>query len=617
MRIKAVLVSLFIFIGLSKSGLSQTSLDLLYKSRFMSTLVPPVTIIRTGEKTWFADFGKDAFGKLILNFRPKEADTLIIHLGEKSVNGSRVDRNPGGTIRYTKVKLAVKPEIASYIVKLPPDKRNTNPPAVALPDSFGVIMPFRYCEIENLKVSDNVFDVKQKIYNYYFNENSSSFTSSDTILNKIWDLCKYSVKATSFCGIYVDGDRERIPYEADAYINQMSHYAVDNEYTLARRTNEYFISNPTWPTEWILFTVMLFYNDYMYTGDPAPLLKNYEALKVKTLVDLEREDGLISTKSEKLNDALMSRLGFKDNKQRIRDIVDWPPAQKDTGWKLASAEGERDGYEMVPVNTVVNSFHYKNLKLMSEIAGWLGKKTDSEFFLKQSQQVKESFNSKLFDIKKGIYVDGENSTHSSLHANMFPLAFGLVPEKYIKSVVSFIKSRGMACSVYGAQFLLEGLYYTGESDYAFSLLTAASDRSWWNMIKSGSTITLEAWDLKYKPNLDWNHAWGAAPANIISRGLWGITPAKPGYSEVLVRPQPGRLSSGNIKVPTIIGTIIAEYKSISGKQEEYSIELPEGMKGEFILPQKTHQEVLLNGKKIKPEVEIIPLKPGLNKIRIH
>ncbi|NDD49049.1 MAG: hypothetical protein EBZ28_04215, partial [Alphaproteobacteria bacterium] len=52
--------------------------------------------------------------------------------------------------------------------------------------------------------------------NYTFDESASSFDSSDEVLNQIWDFCKYSMKATSFCGYYVDGDRERIPYEADA-----------------------------------------------------------------------------------------------------------------------------------------------------------------------------------------------------------------------------------------------------------------------------------------------------------------------------------------------------------------------------------------------------------------
>jgi len=613
---KAFLYIVIILASNNFQGFSQETEKTFLKSKFISSFVKPDKIKELGPNHYFIDFGKDAFGTLILNFKSSKPDTVIIHLGEKSINSSAVDRNPGGTIRYQKVILAVSPSNESFTIKLLPDKRNANLPAIPLPDSFGVIMPFRYCEIENIKAPVNSIDVKQKVYNSGFNENSSSFISSDTILNKIWDLCKYSIRATSFTGYYIDGDRERIPYEADAYINQLSHYSVDNEYSMARRTNEYFITNPTWPTEWILFTVLLFYNDFMYTGDLAPLIKNYDALKVKTLIGLERVDGLISSKSEKLTDNLMSRLGFKDNKQRIRDIVDWPPAQKDTGWKLATADGERDGYEMVPVNTVVNSFHYIDLKLMSEIAGWLGKKDDSVYFLKKSLLVKESINSKLFDKKKGVYIDGENSQHSSLHANMFPLAFGIVPSESFKSVVSFIKSRGMACSVYGAQFLLDGLYNAGEADYALDLLTSTSDRSWWNMILAGSTITLEAWDMKYKPNSDWNHAWGSAPANVISRDMWGITPVNPGYSEVRIKPQLSKISSSKIKAPTIKGAIHAEYKNLSDKQEEYSIMLPAGMSGEFVLLQKNRSAVYLNDGSIKPGVDVINLKSGRNIIKL-
>ena len=51
------------------------------------------------------------------------------------------------------------------------------------------------------------------------------------------------------------------------------------------------------------------------------------------------------------------------------------------------------------------------------------------------------------------------------------------------------------------------------------LLLDDGPRSWLGMMKQGSTITLEAWNMKDKPNLDWNHAWGAAPANLIPRFL--------------------------------------------------------------------------------------------------
>ncbi len=584
-------------------------------AKFQVEWVDPVRTMDISPGHHFFDFGKDAFGKLTINVKTNHADTVIIRLGERCSGENAVDRNPGGTIRYQMTKLFVSPANVNYAVLLPPDKRNFNPPAVALPDSFGVIMPFRYCEIENLNVPAKEIQVRQKVYHYEFSDNASLFSSSDSILNRIWELCKYSMKATSFAGYYVDGDRERIPYEADAYINQLSHYAVDNEYTLARRTILYFIAHPTWPTEWTLSTVLMFYNDYMYTGDISALAENYEALKIKTLTELEREDGLISTKSEKLNDDMMLRLGFKDTKQRIRDIVDWPPAQKDTEWKLSTTEGGRDGYDMTSVNTVVNSYHYIDLKLMAEIAGWLGKNNDAEHYRKQSELVKRSINEKLFDRDNGRYVDGEGSAHSSIHANMFPLAFGIVPEEKVRSVVAFIKTRGMACSVYGAQFLLEGLCRAGEADYALELMTSTSERSWWNMIRSGSTITMEAWDIKYKPNLDLNHAWGAAPGNIISRDIWGIKPSKPGYAEVTIKPQLSRLSTSHIRVPTAKGPIDAEYAR-KKQQDEYNVELPAGMKGTFVIARTGRSSITLNGTIIESASDSVALATGKNKIAI-
>lgn len=587
---------------LCKVGVSQTN-NTSVNNKFQSSLIEPKSITKVGENHYFIDFGKDAFGTIVLTINYPQTDTLVIHLGEKIIHPNAIDRNLTGSIRYQRVQLTDVPVGQKYIVKLHPDKRNTNPPAIALPDSFGVIMPFRYCELENLTVPINDVTIRQKVYNYRFNDQASDFTCSDTLLNKVWDLCKYTIKATSFCGKYVDGDRERTPYEADALINQLGHYCVDNEYSMARNTNEYFINNPTWPTEWILHTVLLFYYDFLYTGDIGPISKNYEVLKSKTLIDLARGDGLISSRSDRLTEQLMKKLGFKNTKQKISDIVDWPLV-------------ERDGYEMKDINTVVNSFYYINLKLMAEIAGYLGKKNDSIAFYKKSVMVKDIINQKLFDKGRGIYIDGENSKHASLHANMFPLAFGIVPDKYLKSVVSFVKSRGMACSVYGAQYLLDGLYKQGEADYALSLMTATNDRSWWNMIKVGSTLALEAWDQKYKPNLDWNHAWGTAPANIVTRDMWGITPTQPGFKKVQIKPQLANLTFSKIKVPTIRGTIKAEYKIIDNTHKSFVIELPRYMTGEFVLLHDDNFQISVNKKAIKANRESIQINSGLTRIEI-
>jgi alpha-L-rhamnosidase len=566
---------------------------------------------KVGSNIWLADFGKAAFANLAFNYKANQAETLTVRLGEQ-LEGGRINRSPQGHIRFQEVKVSVTPEKEHYVLQLPADNRNTGPAAVALPDSFPVLLPFRYVEIEAKKQPEAI---TQRAFFGYFDEDQSQFSSSDTILNQVWDICKYTMKATSFAGIYVDGDRERIPYEADAYINQLSHYAVDWEYPIARRSIEYFMENPTWPTEWQLHVALMFYEDYLYTGNTELIVKYYDELKHKTLMELAREDGLIS--SAKATPEFMKKLGFKDPLVKLNDIVDWPPAQKDTGWKLATAEGERDGFVFTPINTVINALYYRNLEIMGEFATLLGKTDEALEFELMAAKVKKAIAEKLMDKEKGIYLDGEGAGHSSLHANMMPLAFNMVSEENIPAVVEFIKSRGMACSVYGSQYLMDGLYNAGEADYGLELMTATHDRSWWNMIAIGSTMTLEAWDMKYKPNADWNHAWGAVPGNIVARKMWGIVPKTPGAGLLQIKPQLSTLSETAITVPFITGKVHAKYERVNNRLQRYEFELPANVSAELFLTFGQNDAVSLNGEKVNTQFGSIRLSPGKNEIELQ
>jgi alpha-L-rhamnosidase len=575
----------------------------------------PKIFKKASVNSYFIDFGKDAFANVRFKYSTEKEENITFRIGEQLENG-QLNRKPQGTIRFQELVLNTKPGTHTYILPIKPDNRNTKVGAIALPDSFPVLMPFRYIEIENASAEIKPEDIIQLAYHGYFDDSQSTFSSSDSILNQVWDICKYTIKATTFSGIYVDGDRERIPYEADAYLNQLSHYSTDAEYAIARKTIEYFMHNPTWPTEWQLHVALMFYQDFMYTGNTELIAKYYEALKAKTLIDLAREDGLVSSLSEKNTPEFMHKLGFKDPQIKLKDIVDWPPAQKDTGWKLATPEGERDGYDLVPYNTMVNAFYYKNLRIMAEFAKVLRHTEDQVYFELMEAKVKKSFNEIFFDSEAGIYTDGEGSQHASLHANMTAMAFGLVPEKHKNTVVEFMKSRGMACSVYGSQYLLEALFDAGEAQFALKLLTATNDRSWYNMIKIGSTMTLEAWDMKYKPNSDWNHAWGAVPANVIARNLWGIKPKKPGASLLVIRPQLGSLKSSEIAVPFITGKVLAKYELKNNESQNYEFVLPGNVFADLDLGLSDGFEVTLNGTLINEDFINIKLSPGKNVIEV-
>lgn len=539
------------------------------------TEIPPSKIVEKDKGRYLIDFGKVAFGYLRLEMDSPGDQQMEVHFGERG-NAEGIITDLGKTtVRYYKVVVSLKKGVNKLDIHPPVDKKNTGKKAIKLPAEFGAVTPFRYIELVNCPAQLKESMIRQVAIHYPFDETASSFESSDPVLNAIWDLCKYSMKATSFCGVYVDGERERIPYEADAYINQLSHYAVDREYSLARYSHEYLLEHPTWPIEWSQHSVLMAWADYMYTGNTESLVQNYDVLKKqKTQEFRAREDGLLDT-------------GKHNERGRPRVVLDWPRT-------------ERDGYQIKEVNNVVNAFYYQTLLQMSEMAAVLGKDADAAEYLNKAAKIKTVFNKVFFDADRKLYVDAEGTDHVSLHGNMMPLAFGLVPQEHQKAVADYVVSRGMACSVYGAQYLMEALYNAGRGNEAFDLLVSKDIRSWYNMIRVGSTITLEAWDDSFKPNQDWNHAWGAVPGNIIPRFLLGVRPLEAGFSKVLIRPMPGRLEHAESKIPTIRGPIEVNIRNEDGKTFELTISIPANMTARVEVPlPEGIGEITVDGRSVK------------------
>jgi len=530
----------------------------------------PVGISKVAPGVFLVDFGRVAFGNLSLTpAKVTSSETVTVRFGEALKEG-RVDTNPPGSVRYAELKVALK-RAEPAIVTPPMDPRNTKAPAVSSPAPFGVLMPFRWVEVEGWPTELHTNQIRRRAaFDSTWIDDAATFHSSDPMLDKIWDLCNYSIKATTFAGVFVDGDRERLAYEADAYLTQLSYYAGDADPRIPRATFDRLMKFPTWPSEWAPHMVFMAYADWMETGDTAWLAANYQGLKTKLLDKRVGPDGLVMSTRDQI---------------RHGDIVDWPGH-------------ERDDYVFTSVNTVVNAFHLRALKEMSELAEALGKKSEAATFLEQEETAQAAFQQKLFDPVSGLYRDGIGTDHASLHANLFPLAFGLVPVDKRSHVAQWLAGRGMAGSVYAAQYLLEGLFENGEDPAALALITAAGDRSWRHMVDSGATITWEAWDQKFKPNQDWNHAWGAAPANLLPRFVLGAQPLTAGWGKALIQPHPGTLTAVEGRTPTPRGEL-----SVSWRREKnftLTLTLPPGMTAKVELPVlEGSSEVCVDGAPVK------------------
>ncbi|MBI5835405.1 MAG: alpha-L-rhamnosidase [Armatimonadetes bacterium] len=511
----------------------------------------PVTVARRADGVWFVDFGRAWYGTLELRADVAQPTQVTVHLGEKLGGPQALDAKPPGSVIYRSFALDLQPGRVVHRLAIPAQPRHSDKAAVHMPASIGEVTVFRAAEIAGWPGELTADQVRLLAVHVPHNPDAASFECSDPTLNRVWELCRHTIVATTAFGVYIDGERERIPYEADAYLNQLSHYAVDAEYETARRTFEHLLAQPTWPTEWSLHMPLVAHADWMATGSAKLADDHWDALRRKLLMDKARPDGLLAACG----------------------IVDWPVGERD-----GYGEGKVDPHDKrqvgPEVNTVVNAFYLAAVRATAELAEATGRVHDAVELRMRYAQALVAFQGAFYDEARGVYVDGEGCAHASLHGNAFALAFGLVPAQHRDSVADFVVSRGMACSVYGAQYLLDGLFAAGRGEAAVKLLRASGPRSWANMLNVGSTMTLEAWDAKFKGNLTWNHAWGAAPANLCARWVLGVQPAAPGYAKVVVRPHLGGLAWAKGRVPTPRGPVTVDVDRATGR---YEVTVPAGV----------------------------------------
>lgn len=478
----------------------------------------------------FFDFGKAAYGTLEVELEGKYAENIELVIGEMAENNMIIHHPGWTTFMMERLKIQNGRHTYSFHIPehLPAYDGFPHPPVP--PECGGEIVPFRYAEINHYYGEATL---RRTVWFDDWDDNASHFESCDEKLNKVWEFCKYSIKATNVFGVYIDGERERQPYEGDSYINQLGHFCCDANYNTARRTMDFFENHPTWPTEWQLLTPILARDYLLYSGDRASVDRWLKWLPDRLLPELAGADGLLRGNG------------------KIRDIVDWPMQ-------------DRDGYVMGSCNFVPNAYYYGSCLAMHELTG-------KSSYTELAAAVRKELRRQMWH--NGTPEDSPGAAHTALHSAVFALRFGIAEKHEIPGLLALIAEKGMVCSVYAAQFLLEVCAMYGLDDLFYKLLTADAPRSWLNMLAQGSTISMESWGEWDKPFQDWSHAWGAAPANLIPRCLCGVRPVKPGFEEFTVAPLATAPEKFFLRAPTPGGAVELEF---------------EGGRGELTVPEGCH-----------------------------
>ncbi|MDE6569419.1 MAG: family 78 glycoside hydrolase catalytic domain [Alistipes sp.] len=492
--------------------------------------LPAVRLERFGDRC-IADFGQNMAGWIRIRLRHgREGDTIRIRYAELLKNeGRELDVE---NLRHSR-------STDYYIC----NGRENGGSWAARFSYHG----FRYAEITGC--DDLTADDLTAEFVYDEMADTGSFESSDETLNAICRNAWWGY-ASNYKGVPLDCPQrdERQPWLGDHAMNSWGEsFLFDNANLYAKWTDDmreaqredgcipdicpafynYYTSEMTWSSTLPVVCEML----WQQYGDTEPVRRNYGAIKrwMKHIRDnFTTADGVID--ADKYGDWCV------------------PPESPDL---IHSRQPERrtDGA------LIATAYYYKVSRMLAEFARLQRLDDEAEAFEHEAATIRDRFNARFLTVRRGtsptkkphiLHPDSVFYGNNTVTSNLLPLAFDMVPddcrEEVEKNLIARIITTDnghIGCGVIGVNWLMRQLSRMGRGDVACLLATNRSYPSWGYMVDKGATTIWELWngDTAARTMNSANHvmmlgdllAW-------CFRDLGGLNPARPGYKEILLRP---------------------------------------------------------------------------------
>lgn len=529
-------------------------------TRIVENEIAPAAVTALGEGAYLVDLGKVYAGMPRITFKGGTPGQLVSMMGGYALGANgRVDPT-----KNQNTNLGYFAELDGGTFTYAPTE----------------YMGMRYFQVENSPMPITKENFKFVVRHTRLALDGSAFDSPNPTLNAVWNLMKHSITVSAHEEFVDTPTREKGGFLGDGAIVSTVAMPVMHERLLSRRQLHEFIEsmdqfwssdtnrgriNAVYPsndggrdipdyTEAFLVWV---WDYYMETGDTAFLRDNYTHLKSVADYVLRSRNAMTG---------LITDLPGGSGAY-ARGIIDWPASM-------------RYGYDMRTAGrTVINEWAYADLDVMSRIAATVGNTADRDLYRSRAAELKTAINARLLSAD-GVYIDGlyadeKPSTHVSQHANMFPLALGLVPAAQRASVVAKVKELKMSVGMVTVLFLVRGIGEADEGEHLIEMFTNADwPAGWAQNLKLGATATWESWISNTDGNSQ-SHGWGAAGLDGYVRYILGIRPTKPGYEEVQIKPLSfgAKLPSASGKIPTDRGEIFVAWQR-SAERYAITVSLP-------------------------------------------
>lgn len=441
---------------------------------------------------------------------------------------------------------------------------------------------FRFVEITGLSEKPALSDITGEVL-YDQMATTGSFKCSDDTFNKVYKNAFWGIRG-NYRGMPTDCPQrdERMGWTGDRTIGCLGEaYIFDNHRLYAKWTDDIgddqredgsvsdvnpifwpvFSDNMTWPGAWLTVSNML-YDQY---GDAKPIHKHYAGMK----------KWMLYMKDKYMKDGIVTKDTYGDwcmPPESLELIHSKDPSKKTNGALIST------------------SFYYFFCGIMSKFAALMNNQADVQMWNNQAEMVKKAFNEKFYNVEKSWY---DNNT---VTANMLPLRFGMVPEKYRAQVFKSIvyKTEGefsshVSAGLIGVQQLMRGLTDNGRGDLAWTIASNKTYPSWGYMAEHGATTIWELWngDTAAPDMNSGNHVMLLGDLILWTYsylGGIGQTGKSVGFKEIKLKPWPVKgLENVNCTYKSIYGEIKSEWKKENGRFN-WSFTIPAGRMAVVCVP---------------------------------
>ncbi|MDB6127891.1 MAG: hypothetical protein JWM35_1787 [Verrucomicrobia bacterium] len=245
----------------------------------------------------------------------------------------------------------------------------------------------------------------------------------------------------------------------------------------------------------------------------------------------------------------------------------WIFADWVTGWFAGWPPGQREGRR-----SAIVSLHYLlTLRAAADIEKWVGDSRLSQRSAEKAAIVAVSLEKYFWNESRGLWADEESHGSFSQHAQALAVIGGLRVPDPLKWAEA--KANGLApATIYFQHYVFEALGRAGRGDLVMDRLDM-----WRGLVAQGFKTPVES----PEPARSDCHAWGAHPVFHLHATIAGVRPMAPGFKQVRIAPQPGKLKWIETELPHPRGWVRMR-ASFEGSRVEAEVTLPPETSGTFV-----------------------------------